>query len=335
MTLAPLPAQPAGVPWPTQDWPTGPAPAGLEAFIAEAMANTEGPLGATHAVVVVQGGRLRAEAYATGPDTTEHSWSMAKSITQSLAGILVKDGRIDIHAPADVPEWAGDSRARITLDQLIRMSSGLKFQEDYDPTHPSDVIAMLFGEGKDDVAGFAAAFPLEHAPGTWFSYASGSTNIVSRALAQALGVDGAGFEAFMRQRLFAPLGMKSPTPKFDAAGTFIGSSFCFCTPRDFARYGLLNLRGGVWDGQAILPPGWVDYARTPTFQQPDYEGDGYGAGWWLGLLGPDGFSANGYDGQLTALCPHRDLVIVRNGKTPQADIPTLKAWMKDLAGFFD
>src|SRR6185312_5645280 len=189
---------------------------------------------------------------------------------------------------ADVPEWAGagDPRGPITLDLLLRMSSGLAFVEDYVREHPSDVIAMLFGEGQADVAAYAAAKPLVHAPGSFWSYSSGTSNIVSRCLARAIDAFGPDFEAFMRARLFEPIGMTSPIPKFDQAGVFIGSSYCFCTARDFARFGLLYLRDGVWDGRRLLPDGWVDYARTETFQQPNDEYGPYGAHWWLGLGGP-------------------------------------------------
>ena len=278
----------------------------------------------------------RAERYADGygPTTTCHSWSMAKSITQCLAGMLVADGKLDIQAPADVPEWRapGDPRGAITLDQLLRMSSGLSFREDYDPTHPSDVIEMLFGKGRDDTAAFAAGFPLAHSPGSHFYYSSGTTNIVSRRLARAHGGD---FAAYMQERLFGPLGMTSAQPKFDAAGTFIGSSFCFCTPRDFAKFGLLYLRGGQWEGRRLLPQTWVDYARTATWQQPDGQADGpYGASWWLDLAGPGTFSANGYDGQFIVLCPDRDLIIVRHGVTPAEHMPVQMGWLNDLAGLF-
>ena len=142
------------------------------------------------------------------------------------------------------------------------MSSGLAFVEDYEPDHPSDVIAMLFGDGKVDVARYAADKPLAHAPGAFWCYSSGTTNIVSRCLGRALGAFGPDFEAFMRQRLFDPIGMTSAIPRFDDAGTFIGSSFCFCTARDFARFGLLYLGTGSGTAGAFLPAGWVDYART-------------------------------------------------------------------------
>lgn len=345
MRLAPLPDQPAETPWPTREWPRGSFPARADRGAVEAAldhafsAAAEPELGETHALLIVSAGRLVVERYADGfgPEITCPSWSMAKSITHALVGLLAAEKRLDLAAPAQVPQWrsAGDPRGAITLDHLLRMSSGLAFIEEYVPGEPSDVIEMLFGAGKDDVAAFAAAFPLAHPPGTFFAYSSGTTNIVSRCAAAALGADGAQFESFMRRRLFEPLGMQSPKPRFDAAGTFIGSSFCFATPRDFARFGLLYLRGGLWEGQRLLPDGWVDYARTPTFQQPGAEADGrYGAHWWLDLAGPGSFSANGYDGQYIVLVPQTDLIIVRHGATPMAVKDDLKRWLKDLAAAF-
>jgi CubicO group peptidase (beta-lactamase class C family) len=336
MTLPPLPAQPADTPWPTQQWPQGEPLAGpvRDALDAAFAPDAQATLGRTDVVLIVQGGRIVYERYGEGhsPDSTFPSWSKAKSITQALTGLLVGDGVIDIHAPADVPEWRqtpDDPRAAITLDQLLRMSSGLKFVEDYVPGHVSDVIEMLYGSGKEDTAAYAAALPLEHAPGAVMSYASGTTNIVARALARALGTDAAGFEAFMRARLFEPLGMTTPLPKFDAAGTFIGSSYCFCSARDFARFGLLYLRGGVWEGRQLLPPGWADYARTRTTSKDDPAAP-YGAHWWLGVAGPGSFSANGYDGQYTVVVPDLDLVLVRHGATPLDLKDNLKAWVGDV-----
>jgi CubicO group peptidase (beta-lactamase class C family) len=322
------------------DWPTGPLPAHVShARFEESIGQGFAPaLGETWAVVVIHAGRLVFERYGPGrsADDTCRSWSMAKSITQALAGILVRDGKLDIRAPADVPEWAspGDPRGAITLDQLLRMSSGLAFTETYVSGEPSDVIEMLFGAGQSDTAAFAAGFPLAHPPDSYFYYSSGTTNIVSRCLARALGASGPGFEAFMRERLFDPLGMTSATARFDAAGTFIGSSFVFATARDFAKFGQLYLQDGVWEGRRLLPEGWVDYARTPTFQQADCIDGPYGAHWWLDMAGPGTFSANGYDGQYIVVCPDRDLVLVRHGVTPEADKELVQAWLKDLAGVF-
>lgn len=337
--LPTLPPQPTGTPWPTEAWPAGPLEADRSRFdtlMARAFGDgRDVALGETHAFVAIHRGRLVAEHYAKdfGPDVTCPSWSKAKSITQALVGILVGDGKIDIHAPASAPEWKHDSRRDITLDLLLRMSSGLAFVEEYIPGKPSDVIEMLWGRGKDDVAHFAASFPLVHAPGAFWSYSSGTSNIVARAASIAANAKGKDFERFMRTRLFEPLGMKSPMPKFDPAGTFIGSSFCFAAPRDFARFGLLYLRDGVWEGRRILPEGWVDYARRPTWQQPTDQGR-YGAHFWLDIAGEGSFSANGYEGQFTVIVPSRDLVLVRHGATIADLMQNVKDWIRAVAECF-
>jgi len=343
MALPSLPFQPAGVVWPTEAWPTDQLPPTVaKPLLAKLLADaflepSSEALGETHALVIVQGGKLILERYADGygPEATYPSWSMAKSMTQALAGMLVLDGRLDIHAPADVPEWSapGDPRGKLTLDLLLRMSSGLAFVEDYSPDNPSDVIAMLFGEGEADVAHYAADKPLAHEPGRFWSYSSGTTNIVSRCLSRAIDKHVPEFEAFMRERLFGPLGMTSATPKFDAAGTFIGSSYCFCSARDFARFGLLYLRDGVWDGERLLPEGWVDYARTPTRRQEGLDDLPYGAHWWMEIAGPGSFSANGYEGQFTIVVPELDLVLVRHGKS-EAMKDNVRAWLKAVVDCF-
>lgn len=341
--LIPLPKQPADTPWPTDDWPTAPMPESadkdrLSQLINNAFSDTE-TYGHTHSFIAIQRGKIVLERYGDGKtaDDTFHSWSMAKSMTQALVGIARDEAGLDIHAPANVPEWhetPDDTRAKITLDQLLRMVSGLQFREEYADAGVSDTIEMLFASGKDDTAHYAARRPLEHEPDTHWSYSSGTTNIIARALQQVLKLDQPGFEAFMIDRLFKPLGMTSPQPKFDAAGTFIGSSFCFCTARDFARFGLLYLRDGVWDGQRILPEGWVDYARTPVPIVPQEEPMGYGAQWWLGLAGEGSFSANGYDGQYIVLVPQKDLILVRNGQS-EAQKDTVRAWLADVADCFE
>ena len=343
MTMFALPKHPSDTNWPTEHWPEASQLSGfddnaLQALLDHAFTDPASEtLGETHAFLAVHRGQVVAERYwrAFSASDTQPSWSMAKSITHALIGLLVRDGKIDIHAPADVPEWQGmgDLRKEITLDQLLRMSSGLKFTEDYVDAGVSDVIEMLFGEGKDDVAAFAAGFPAEHVPDKVWSYSSGTTNIIARCAARAIGKTGEAFEAYMRDELFTTLGMASPLPKFDAAGTFIGSSFCYCTPRDFARFGLLYMRDGVWDGKRLLPEGWADYARTPT-PTPDDEPLDYGAQWWLGLCGEGSFSANGYQGQYTALIPALDLILIRNGNSTIEQCDQVRVWLSQITDCF-
>ena len=318
--LAPLPPQLPGVAWPTTAWEEAPPAGDVDAGRLERAAaglftpDASPPPGETLALLVVHRGRITLERYGRdlGPDATLPSWSMAKSVLHALVGILVREGRIDPAAPADLPPWreTSDPRRAITLDHLLRMESGLAFREVYEDRQGSDVIEMLFGRGKDDVASFAASFPLAHPPGTFHSYSSGDSNLVAWAVKRVLGA-GEATRAFLEKELLARIGMRSAKPRFDASGTFIGSSFVFATARDFARFGLLYLRGGVWEGERLLSPDWISYARTPT-GAPPCPGD-YGAHWWLSLDGSATFSANGFQGQYTVCSPERDVVVVRLG----------------------
>ncbi len=348
MSLLPLPPQPEGVPWPTGEWPRGELDpradrAALEALLDHAFAQPEPEdLERTHAVVVVQRGRIVAERYAhdASPDDTFASWSVAKSITNALVGILVREGRLDIRQPMQVPEWGDDDpRREITIDQMLRMVDGLRFREAehlgdgsvrYYAPDESDVIPMLFGEGKADVAGFAATLPKVAEPEARWNYNSGASNLLARLVGDTIGGGEAGMREFMQRELFEPLGMRSPKPRFDAAGHFVGSSHCYCSARDFARFGLLYLRDGVWEGRRILPEGWVDYSRTPSAQS-----DGlYGAHFWVipGSLGL--FSCQGAFGQRIMLSPKLDLVVVRLGNTAAEKVAAAVQQCKALVDVF-
>lgn len=275
----------------------------------------------TLAQLVMHQGEVVSEIY--GPDVTAQttliSWSMAKSMTHALVGIAVQDGILDIDSPTGLPQWAHDGRSEITLRHLLEMRSGLSWVEDYVDGDSSDVIKMLFGAGKEDTAAFSIAQPLVSPPGTSWVYSSGTTNIVARLLGNALG-DAMGshvnMERFMHTRLFDAIGMQA-TPKFDAAGTFIGSSYVFATTRDFAKFGELYLREGVVDGSRILPKGWVDYAQAQHVFDKE-TGLGYGAHWWTLPGERNSLVAAGYEGQYIMVIPDRDLVVVRLGKTDSA-----------------
>jgi CubicO group peptidase (beta-lactamase class C family) len=341
-TLPPLPPQSPDVPWPTERWPeqepdTEVDSARARELVSEVFDDAQrDAYGETLALAVVHRGRLVFERYGDehGPDESFISWSMAKSVTHALAGLLVARGKLELEAPAPVPEWrgAGDPRGAITLEHLLRMLDGLDFLEDYVDGEVSNVIEMLFGSGKPDVAGYAAARPPAHAPGQFWSYSSGTSNIVARIVGEALGGGEAATLAFMRRRLFEPIGMRSATPRFDEAGTFIGSSFVYATARDFARFGLLYLRDGVWGpgGERLLPEGWIDHARSET---PASQGE-YGAHWWLGLCGPDTFHASGYNGQYVVVSPLRDLVLVRLGLSGPEQREQLAPLLRELLEAF-
>ena len=295
------------------------------------------PSGISLAMVVVHRGRVVRERYGRQPatmfgpggpvdrDTTLISWSMAKSITHALVGILVKEGRIDLDAPVNIAEWSDSARASITMSDLLRMRDGLDFVEDYvvDETGDtrSDVITMLFGDGASDVARYARARPSLRAPGSFWSYSSGTTNIICSLLGELVGGPDE-MSSFIRDRLFAPLGMTSAVPRFDEAGTFIGSSYVYATAPDFARFGYLYLRGGRWGDRSILSDSWVSTARDMHATSSE-NGHGYSWHWWNWNSRPETMAALGYEGQRLIIDPARDLVVVHLGKWSAETQPEL------------
>ena len=287
--------------------------------------------GISLAMVVVHRGSNVAERYGTQPatdfgpaeelgvDSTLISWSMAKSITHAAVGLLVFDGRIDLEAPAPIEQWQGTPKADIRIIDLLEMRPGLEFVEDYVDGDVSHCIAMLFGEGVADHAAYAAALPLVHPPGTVWNYSSGTTNIIARIVGDIVGGGSEGMERFLADRLFEPGGMSSAVPKFDGAGTFVGSSFVYATARDFARFGELYRNDGVTEaGKRILPEGWADHGRSFVAHDPtdDLEyGFGYGRQWWMWPQCAGSMAAQGYEGQFTVVVPDRELTVVHLGKT--------------------
>lgn len=259
----------------------------------------------TRAVVVVWHGQVVAERYANGFDrhTRLAGWSMTKSIVNALAGILVKDGKLNTGAPAPIPAWAGDDRKLITVADLMHMNSGLRWWEFYGG--PSDATDMLFKEA--NMGEYAANSSLKHSPGQVFNYSSGTANILSLILRKAIGEE--YYYRFPYERLFEKIGMYSAVLEPDASGTFVGSSYCYATARDWARFGLLYLHDGIWNGERILPESWVKWTT---------QGTSYGALWWLNggarrhpHIPADCYACEGYEGQYVWVVPGADLVVVR------------------------
>lgn len=278
----------------------------------------------TRAVVVLYQGELIAEQYAPGFDrhTPMLSWSMAKSVTSALAGILVKKHMLDPEAPLPVPAWisATDGRQLIRLEHLLQQTTGLDFEENY--SKPTDATNMLFKKG--DMGNYAAGRPLKDEPGKVFYYTSGNSNILSRVIRNVVG--DTDYHMFPARELFQPLGMHSAILEADASGTFVGSSYMFANARDWARFGLLYENDGVWNGQRILPEGWVGATTKPALAAPQGE---YGYQFWLNAGQPgnpanrkfpalpaDMFYADGYEGQYVFIIPSKKLVVVRLGQTP-------------------
>lgn len=288
----------------------------------------------TQAVIVMREGRILAERYGPGiaVDSPLTGWSMSKSVTNALVGVLVRQGRLSVSGPAPIAAWAdpGDPRHAVSLENLLRMQSGLDAGQSLSagPASGLDPAAqMLFDE--PDMAGFAAGRPLKVPPGSNWNYSDISYLLVSRAIGQAAGGSPAAVMDLARRELFGPLGMSRVTVEFDAAGTPIGSSHVWAPARDWARLGQLYLDDGVVGGRRILPEGWVDWSARQT---PGSDSYGYGAGFWTNRGGGDGagrriamgipadaFMARGNMGQYVVIVPSARLVVVRMG--PVSGIP--------------
>lgn len=314
-------------------WPHGSAPAAqsqqLQRVVDAAFAEPDPETAPrnTKAVVVVHKGRLLAERYAPGvtASTPLIGWSMTKSVTNLLFGLLVNDGTLSVADPAPVTRWQtedNDPRAAITVDQLLRMSSGLRFDEDYDLY--SDVVRMLSNE--PDMADFAASMGMAGPPNSIWSYSSGTSNILAAVMTEAAGGTAQSIYDFAHTRLFAPLGIRTAVFEMDTSGKPVGSSYLHASARDWARLGQLCLQNGSWNGKQLLPPDWLSYSTEPTPTDP---ANGYGAHFWLNRqpadpslprampeVPEDAYFMNGYQGQRLVVVPSAELVIVRLGFTP-------------------
>jgi hypothetical protein len=288
-----------------------------------------GPPRLIKAVVVVKDGKVVAERYAPGVgiDTPLLGYSVSKLVINALAGILVGQGKLHLDAPAPVAAWAagGDPRQTITLDNLLRMTSGLAIKEA--DAGFDQVSRMLFTE--PNMAAFAAQAPLLHRPGTVWAYTSGNTLLAARFITDTIGGTESDVLNFARAALFGPLGMHNAVIETDAAGTPVGSTFVLASARDWARLGLLYLNDGMAGDQRILPDGWVDYTKRSTL------GTDYGAGAFTNDtpakaatervragMPKDAFFASGRLGQRIYILPSQRLVVVRFGitHTPDFDI---------------
>ena len=308
--LAPLPTQATCVPWPTQGWPTAPVSPGVDPAAVDALgAQMVGP-GAGDSVVVVHAGRLVYERYADGlgPENFLPSFSISKSFVATLVGMLVDDGVLALDQRAPIDEWGDpdDPRHEITIRHLLHMSSGLLWNEVYGDESADPFQLQQAG---DHVA-FVTERPLEAVPGTSFRYSTGDTAVLAGAIARVLGVSGPSYDALIRSRIFDPMGMDPALPGFDDLGVWRGGSTTITTTRNYAKLGLLYLRGGVWDGQQLLSRQWVDFVRTPGLVPT------YGAHFWL--RGDDRFAMIGLLGQGVEIVPRLDLVVAVNNN-PQRD----------------
>ncbi|MDR7102225.1 serine hydrolase [Croceicoccus sp. BE223] len=311
-------------------------------------------VGETRALLVMHKGRIVAQRYADGygPATRHLGWSMTKTVTGVVIGMLIADGSLALDEPAPLPRWqrAGDPRAAITVRQLLQMRSGLRHAEVTDPAYASDNARMLFLEGRDDLARYAETQPLDADPGADFEYSTPGSVILADIATRALTASDEAQDrhdamaGYLHDRLFAPLGMVSATPEFDARGTFVGGSMLSATARDWARFGEMLRRGGVAEnGVRVVPQAWVRFMTTPSPRDP-----AYGAQVWLNRPRDDDrnevlfpgevsdriFAMLGFHGQYTLVSPAQDLVVVRLGVSNEAEQAALRGAMRDLVARF-
>jgi CubicO group peptidase (beta-lactamase class C family) len=283
--------------------------------ISEKVINDNAYRGNIYAFLVMHKGIPVVESYKSQFNkwTRFLSWSMAKSFTNALVGILVRQGKLDVDQPAGIQEWKNDERKSITLKDLLHMQSGLKWNEDYGAR--SDVTVMLHCE--KDMGRYAMERKAINSPGTRWYYSSGTTNIVSDIIHQTIGNDSL-YYSFAEKELFNRIGIPDAILEVDPSGSWVGSSYLYATARDYARFALLYLNDGIFNGERILPEGWVDFSTTAAS-----ESDGrYGAFFWLNrskrikTAPEDMFSCNGHDGQYIFMIPSKELAVVILGYSP-------------------
>ncbi|MBT2186467.1 serine hydrolase domain-containing protein [Sphingobium nicotianae] len=319
----------------------------IDPFFDEA----DGPgSGETRALVVMRGGRIIAERYAPGygPQSRFLSWSIAKTVTGLLVGIMVSDGRLGLDDPAPIPAWhqPGDPRSAITLRELLQMRSGLQNSELWQPGGHSDALDMVVGEGARDQAAFAAAKPLVDPPGTRFVYSSATSMILAGIVTDQLA-PGAGpqqrrdaMARFLAARFSGPLGLTGLAPEYDEAGTLQGAAFLHMTARDYARLGELIRHRGRANGRQLVSDKWFDVMFAPSPANP-----AYGAQLWLnrpseeselfpGHASPQVMAAIGHRGQFVLISPAQQLVIVRLGNSRDEEIAPLRDALASLVRRF-
>lgn len=316
---------------------------------------TKEGLGETRAVVVMSDGKIAAERYSEGydADTRFISWSMAKTMTAVLIGMLVADGKLNVKEPAPIALWQrpGDPRADITLEHLLQMRSGLRHTEAGDPPFESSEVRMLFLDGRDDMARWAKEQPMEAEPGEKFEYSSNTTVILADIAASALTGSNdpetrrAAIADFLEERLFGPLEMTSMVPEFDASGTLIGGSLMHASARDYAKFGEFMRAGGrAPSGEQLVPTGWIEAMITPS---PASEHYGYQT--WMNRpekrleyphpLFPDRapdtlFALIGHMGQYVLVSPDQNVTMVRLGHSTSEERPPMLQEAADVLALY-
>lgn len=302
--------------------------------------DAETPTGETRAVLVLHDGKVIAERYAPGfgPDNRMLSWSIAKTVTAVLVGIMEADGRLALDDPVPVPAWrrGADPRGDITLRQMLNMASGIAHKEREGPLEQTDALRMLVGDGAADMARYAESRPLARRPGTAFHYDSAATLILCDMMTGLLTASDRpqdrrdAMMRFVEQRLIDQVGLDSLAPEFDARGTMIGGAMMHMTPRDYAKLGELLRNHGRVGGRQVIPDRWVRFMTAPSPAN-----QGYGGHIWLNRPGSEPalfpgrarasvFGASGLQGQYVIVSPRQRLTLVRLGVTSDAEMPALR-----------
>ncbi len=302
----------------------------LESAISYAFENPD--IQKTRTLLVAYKDHILSERYVEGfgSQTPVLGWSMTKSVLATLFGILEYQGKIELNSPAPISSWQQDIRKNINLNHLLRMQSGLSWEEDY--TKISDVTRMLFMSA--DMTRIQEDKQALAQPGELWNYSSGTSNLLSGVLRQQFSSH-QDYLNFPYQELIDKIGMSSMLIEADLAGNFVGSSYSWANTRDWAKFGLLYLHNGNWNGEQLFDKNWVDYVTRPTAHS-----DGtYGAHFWLNAEGKypgvprDLYSANGYQGQYVFIIPSKDLVIVRTGLAEPPDFD-LNTFLKEIIAAF-
>ena len=327
--VASAPDSVSALPWPQGEQPLAQLPEGVDAVRLDSALTrafrepTNGGERNTRAIVVVHRGRIIAERYAEGFSAANRypGWSMTKSVGSALVGVLAREGKLSLDMSGLFAPWraSADPRASITLRQMLWMSDGLAADESYAPT--GGATKLLFGSR--DIGATAMQAGQAKEPGSTWYYSSATSNLISQLVRDSVGGSLEQYLTFPRRVLFDKLGMQSAVMEPDATGLYVASSFMYATARDWARFGQLYLQDGVWNGERILPEGWVEFSRTPAPAAPLGQ---YGGQWWLNAGAPNDstkrefprlprelYYASGFEGQTVAVIPSRELVVVRLG----------------------
>ena len=341
LALSPQKKHDPNVNWPTNEWAIN-----TENFIGNSTFNNKieklfssdsyNMYGKTNSLLIIQNGEIIFERYNEGikDNTKLVSWSMAKSYTAALTGIMLDKGYISsVNEKNLLPNWK-DLRKEITIDHLLNMKPGLEFIEEYTIEGRSDTAEMLFDEGMLDQGKFAADYPLIKLPGTFYNYSTGTTNILSYILKNRLNENGLDYFDFINQSLLRPLGLRDTTLEFDKSGTFIGGSSIYASARDYAKFGYLYLRDGVWDKEQIISKKWIDETRTPSkhtynlysnkfWHVAEYRENAFN-------FPPDTYYCAGFGGQYIMIIPSKDLVVVRLGETYNTSTDNLLSFLGEI-----